>query len=198
MGLAAKDPRFQLVPAVQECEVAIDFSWPEGSLAAAAAAAKARKAAVIGTTGFSPRQMARLKAFGRRAPIFWTPNFSPGVQILLRLVREAAGLLKDYDASICETHHKLKKDAPSGTALKIAQAAREGRGSAEPIPTASLRLGDVAGEHTLILAGPYERLELTHKAHARALFARGALDAALWLRDKKPGFYSMEDRLKHP
>ena len=205
-ALAAEDARFALAGCVgrgnasdlpgllASADALVDFSSPAASLSFAAAAASARRAAVIGTTGFSKAQLARLKALSKRAPILVSPNFSPGVNLLFRLAAEAARRLPGHDARIVESHHKAKKDAPSGTALRLARAVSEARGGAA-VPAVSLRLGDVVGEHTLTLAGPFERLELTHRAHSRDLFARGALDAALWLKGHRPGLYDMGDAL---
>jgi 4-hydroxy-tetrahydrodipicolinate reductase len=117
------------------------------------------------------------------------------VALLTRLAAEAARGLPGYDAGIVETHHKAKKDAPSGTALRLAQAVRDGAGAGAAVATASLRLGDVVGEHALTFAGPFERLTLSHSAESRDVFARGALDAALWLRRRKTGLYDMLDLL---
>lgn len=176
-------------------DVLIDFSSPEACLAAAAAAAAARKPAVLGTTGLSPAQRRRLAALARRIPLLHAPNMSPGMNLLFHLSALAAAALPGYDAALSETHHALKKDAPSGSALRIVEAVRAARGRGPAVPAVSLRVGDVVGEHTLTLAGPGERLELTHRAHSREVFARGALCAALWLRERRPGFYSMADAL---
>ena len=210
-AVAAEDERFQVVARVDRCtgqgcigpealpqalrgaDVLLDFSAPEAAVRFAAAAAQARKAAVIGTTGFNQVQLAQFKALSRRVPLFLSPNFSPGVQALCVLVRTAAALLKDYEVCISETHHRHKKDAPSGTALRLARVVMEVRRGEPAI--VSQRIGDVVGEHTLTLAGPCERLELTHRAHSRDAFARGALRAALWVAGKKPGLYDMPDLL---
>lgn len=176
---------------------AVDFSTPAASLKFAAAAAAAAKPLVIGTTGFSARELGRIKEFSKKAPIFWAPNFSPAIQVLLALASRAAKALPGFDASVWEVHHRAKKDSPSGTALKLVEAVR-GSGKARNVPAVSQRLGDVVGEHTLTLAGPFERIELTHRAHSRAVFALGALESALWLREKQPGFYGMADRMGLP
>lgn len=217
-ALAAADPRFELAACVfharmgdsrgaaavrpddfprllAKADAAIDFSAPQACARFAAWAAGAGKPIVIGTTGFSPAQLSRLKSCARHAPVFLAPNFSPAVALMLSLCREAAKRLKDFEASISEVHHSLKRDSPSGTALAIARAVQEGRADSAPVPAVSRRIGDIVGEHTLTLAGPFEKLELTHRAHSRALFARGALEAALWLRGKKAGLYDMADLL---
>ena len=211
-ALAAEDGRFQvaaladrapgpgltplaeLPQALSRADVLVDFSAPEASAGFAELAAKLRKPAVIGTTGFSPAHLARIKAASRRTPLFLSPNFSPGVHALCCALRRAAAMLADYEASVSETHHNLKKDAPSGTALRLARLVAAERGGRAPA-VVSQRVGDVVGEHTVTLAGPCERLELTHRAHSRDVFARGALRAALWLAAKKPGLYDMPDML---
>lgn len=213
-ALASGDARFQVMgrvrhktpldgfgpPAIEpgelrarlsEADALIDFSAPEASVAFARAAAQARKAAIIGATGFSQAQLAHLKAAARKTAVFLAPNFSPAVAVLFHLAKEAACLLPGFEAGIAEIHHRAKKDAPSGTAFLLAAAVRRGRKVEAEIPAVSQRLGDVIGEHTLTLAGPNERLELTHRAHSRDVFARGALEAALWLRAKRPGLYGM-------
>jgi 4-hydroxy-tetrahydrodipicolinate reductase len=217
--LAAKDPRFELaacllhknsgdskprgVPAVtledlgphlEHADAAIDFSAPEASLDLAALAARSKTALVVGTTGFSKSQMSRLKGFSRRIPVFYAPNFSPGAFLLRRLAREAARTLAGFDVAISELHHAAKKDSPSGTALVLADSVAQAREGRRP-PVVSQRAGDIVGEHVVLLAGPHERLEIIHRAHARSLFARGALDAALWLANRRTGFYGMEDML---
>lgn len=220
-ALAAADPRFRLAacvfhespgqshgaPAIKTGELAahlakadalVDFSTPEASIHFASAAAAAEAPIVIGTTGFAPVQLAQLKSYARRAPVFLSPNFSPGVNVLFQLCAQAAAFLKDYDASVSEIHHRGKKDAPSGTALRISQAVMESRKTDRPVPAVSQRAGDVVGEHTLTLAGPFERLEITHRAHSRELFARGALEAALWVQKRKPGLYGMNDMMGLP
>jgi 4-hydroxy-tetrahydrodipicolinate reductase len=198
-ALASGDARFSLAGALlrssspQEigalaaaADVLVDFSAPEAAIRYAAAAAKARKAFVSGTTGLSAVQTEQLRAASRQVPVLLSPNFSPGVFALIRLAAQARKLLPGFDIGISETHHAAKKDAPSGTALRLSEAV----GGA---PIVSQRLGDAAGEHTLTLAGPCERLELTHHAHSRDVFARGALEAALWCAGRKPGLYGMED-----
>lgn len=218
-ALAAADPRFTLsacllhktlarfpianpvVPAelplhLRDADALVDFSTPAASLLFAKHAAAAGKTIVIGTTGFSPAELARLKSFAKKIPLFLSPNFSPGVNLLFHLGAQAAKILKNYDASVSEIHHRQKKDSPSGTALRLAQRVMEARKDRKAVPAVSQRLGDVIGEHTLTLAGACERLELTHKAHSRDVFAEGALEAALWVSKKKPGLYDMPDMLK--
>ena len=209
-ALAAEDGRFQvaalvdrsggeelikpesLPEALAQADVLLDFSTPEAAVRFAGLAAAARKPAVIGATGFNQVQLAQLKAASRRIPVFLSPNFSPGIHALGVLLRAAASLLKDYEVSISETHHSRKKDAPSGTALRLARIIMEARRGAEPA-IVSQRVGDVVGDHTVTFAGPSERLELTHRAQSRDVFVQGALRAALWVSGKKPGLYDMPD-----
>lgn len=186
----------ELAAHLAKADAVVDFSAPEASVKVAAAAAETRRAAVIGTTGFSTVQRAQLERAAKTAPIFVSPNFSFAVNLLFWLAGEAARRLPGYEAGIVEVHHNQKKDAPSGTALKLAKAVMAARGTEAPVPTASQRLGDVVGEHALTLAGPFERLELTHRAHSRALFARGALEAALWAAKKRPGLFDMQDLMR--
>jgi 4-hydroxy-tetrahydrodipicolinate reductase len=192
----------------------IDFSTPAATVAMAALAAQARIAHIIGTTGLSEDDLGTLAAAARHAPIVRSGNMSLGVNLLARLVRDAARALgQDFDIEIVEMHHRMKVDAPSGTALLLGEAAAEGRGLAlrehsergrdgvtgarKPgaIGFASLRGGTVVGDHSVIFAGNGERLVLSHHAEDRVLFARGALKAALWARGRKPGLYAMADVL---
>jgi 4-hydroxy-tetrahydrodipicolinate reductase len=192
----------------------IDFTVPKATLALAELSAQARIVHVIGTTGIDKDGEEKIKAAARHARIVKSGNMSLGVNLLAALVRKVAATLgPDFDIEVLEMHHKHKIDAPSGTALLLGQAAAEGRQldlakssvrardghtGARPeghIGFATLRGGSVVGEHTVMFAGPDERIELTHKAASRDLFARGAVRAALWAQDKKPGLYSMADVL---
>jgi 4-hydroxy-tetrahydrodipicolinate reductase len=194
--------------------VAIDFSQPEGTVALARAAAAAGTALVIGTTGFGPAHLAVLEQVARAVPVVRSGNMSLGVNLMVALVRRAAAALgPDYDIEIVEAHHRLKVDAPSGTALMLGRAAAAGRGRDEaaarlpprdgitgPRPPggigyAVVRGGDIVGEHEVIFAGPGERLVLRHVAGDRMLFARGALAAAEWVVGRAPGSYDMSDVL---
>ena len=206
-ALAATDPRFQLVARVDRARAAefedesgsvraaVDFTTPDACVRFAAACARTKTAFVTGTTGLTVVQRAQLAAAAKKVPVFAAPNFSRGVTLMLHLASEAARRLPGYDAAIVETHHKGKKDAPSGTALRLAQAVREGRGDEADVPTSSLRLADVVGEHALTFAGLGERLTLEHRAESRDVFARAALEAAAWVAGKKPGLYDMLDLL---
>lgn len=203
-ALAEADPGFSVaalagrrfpltLAALRGVDVAVDFSVPDASLRFAKTAARARVPLVTGTTGFSPAQERLLKAYARRIPLLKAPNMSPGMSLLFDLARRAASALPAYDAVVLEAHHSAKKDAPSGSALKLMDAARGGR--RRPVPALSVRAGGIVGDHTLLLAGPEERLELTHRAQSRDVFARGALAAARWLVGRRPGLYSMTDVL---
>jgi 4-hydroxy-tetrahydrodipicolinate reductase len=177
-----------------QADVVVDFSAPGPSAAYAKAAAKARKPFVTGVTGYSKRQLAALKAAGRRAPVFHSPNMSPAVNLTFALAALAAARLKGFDIHVSEAHHTAKKDAPSGTALRFAEHIAAARGGALP-PVTSVRAGDIVGDHTVLYAGPHERVELRHVAHSRAVFAAGALKAAAWLAGRRPGFYNYFDLL---
>ena len=195
-------------------DVVIDFTVPAATAAHAALAFDTRTAMVIGTTGLSPEQQSAVQGGSETAAIVQAGNMSLGVNLLVGLARQAAELLgPDYDIEIVEMHHKHKIDAPSGTALMLGKAAAEGRGidhdanavlsregqtGARPdqaIGYATLRGGDVVGDHTVIFAGPSERVELTHRASSREIFARGAVRAAMWCEGRAPGLYSMRDVL---
>ncbi len=192
----------------------IDFTIPAATLQLVELSAQARIVHVIGTTGIGAEGEAKIRAAARHARIVKSGNMSLGVNLLAALVRKvAAALGDDYDIEVLEMHHKHKIDAPSGTALMLGQAAAEGRGislasrsvrsrdghtgarQAGDIGFATLRGGSVIGEHTVMFAGETERLELTHKASSRDMFARGAVRAALWASGRKPGFYTMNDVL---
>jgi 4-hydroxy-tetrahydrodipicolinate reductase len=200
--------------ALAGCDVVIDFSVPAASLAALRTAADAGVAFVSGTTGFSAAQRVEVERLAERVPVLLAPNFSVAVNTLTWLVREAARRLDpDYDAEILELHHAGKRDAPSGTALRLAEAVAEGRGQklddhlvvtragdsgarpAGAIGIQALRAGDCPGEHTVLFVGRGERLELAHRAATRDHFARGAVRAALWLIGRPAGLYRMEQVL---
>jgi 4-hydroxy-tetrahydrodipicolinate reductase len=192
----------------------IEFTIPAATLALAELSASAGIAHVIGTTGHSAEEEAVIAQAARRAPIVKSGNMSLGVNLLAALVKRVAQTLgDDYDVEILEMHHNKKIDAPSGTALMFGRAAAAGRGvdldahamrgrdgmtgtrRKGDIGFAALRGGSVVGDHSVIFAGPAERIELAHRAEDRMIFARGALHAALWAREKKPGLYSMADVL---
>jgi len=203
------------LPAFAKADGVLDFTAPSASIEFAGYAAQARIVHVIGTTGCSAEDDAKIAAAGRHATIVKSGNMSLGVNLLAALVEQAARALpaQDFDIEILEMHHRHKVDAPSGTALLLGQAAAAGRGidldansvrardghtGARPsgsIGFATLRGGSVVGEHSVILAGTGERVTLTHQADDRAIFARGAVRAALWANGRKPGLYSMRDVL---
>lgn len=179
-------------------DVVIEFTSADATVAHASLAQELRKPMVIGTTGLSDSQLETLRLAARTVPIVVSPNMSVGVNVLVELARLAAERLgPTYDAAVVESHHRQKKDAPSGTAKRLAEtlalARREPAGS---IPVHAVRAGDIVGDHTVILAGPAERLELTHRAHSREVFAQGALWAARFVVTQRPGFYDMSHVLR--
>jgi 4-hydroxy-tetrahydrodipicolinate reductase len=202
------------LPLFTHIEGVLDFTAPAASLEAAALSAQARIIHVIGTTGFTAEDEVKLEAAARHATLIKSGNMSLGVNLLSALVEQAARALSEsFDIEILEMHHKHKVDAPSGTALLLGEAAalgraialnensvrtRDGHTGARPagaIGFAALRGGSVVGDHTVIFAGAGERLELTHRAQDRQLFARGAITAALWGQGRGPGLFSMRDVL---
>ncbi len=211
LGVPITDDPLQAVVAADGI---LDFTAPDSSVAMAAYAAQARIVHVIGTTGFEEAHLQRLEAAARHATIVKSGNMSLGVNLLAGLVRRAAAALgEDWDIEVLEMHHRMKVDAPSGTALLLGNAAAEGRqvalkdkkvavrdgitGARErgAIGFATLRGGSVIGEHHVVFAAEGERIELTHRAEDRQLFARGAIRAALWAFGRKPGLYDMDDVL---
>ena len=210
---AATDVGDDLAKPIGKCDVVIDFSAHSATGQLLELAIARKKPVVIGTTGHSAEEKKRLLALATRVPCVWAGNFSIGVNLLFALTRRAAAVLgSDYDAEVVELHHRFKKDAPSGTAARLLEiilaerklttkALRHGRSgltgerSSKEVGVHSLRGGDVVGDHTVIFATLGERLELTHKAGDRAIFARGALQAAHWVVRQKPGVYDMQDVL---
>ena len=191
-------------------EVVIDFSAPSAMPALAHAAASAGAAIVSGTTGLDAPATKALDEAATHVPVLWEPNMSVGVFVLGELLREAIRVLgPGFDVEVVETHHRKKMDAPSGTALRLAEIAKAARDGASPFVTGregkpgartreeigvlAVRGGDVIGDHVVHLLGDGERIELVHRATSRDLFASGALRAARWLRGKSPGFYSLAD-----
>jgi len=195
-------------------EVIVDFSAPVATLEHLRIAAQHRKAMVIGTTGFSPQELAEFRILAKPIPCVFSPNMSVGVNIILKVIAEMAKTFgDDYDIEVIEAHHRLKKDAPSGTALKMAEVlakavsrdldqvgvyARKGlvgerkRGE---IGIQTIRAGDIVGDHTVLFGGMGERVEVTHRVQSRDTFARGALRAARWVVKQPPGLYDMTDVL---
>jgi len=200
--------------AIARDRVLMEFSVPEATLEHLRLVAERGARAVIGTTGFTAGQREEIAGLARRAPIMLAPNMSVGVTVALRLLAEMARVLgDDYDVEITEVHHRFKKDAPSGTALRMAEVVAEALGRdldkvavygrrglpgerpRKEIAVLSQRSGDVVGEHTVSFGALGERLELTHRAHSRDTFARGAVRAARWIVGQPPGLYSMQDVL---
>ncbi len=212
---AAIDQGDSAAPAIAQAEVVIDFSFHAATLGIAQLCAQQRKPLVIGTTGHTAEEKAAILKAIQGLPVVWAGNYSVGVTLLNALVRQAARSLHHagrWDAEVIEMHHRLKKDAPSGTAetlLKILLAERQlqadalthgreglvGERPLNEIGVHALRGGDVVGDHTVLFAADGERLELTHKASNREIFARGAIRAAHWLKKQTPGLYAMEDVL---
>jgi 4-hydroxy-tetrahydrodipicolinate reductase len=204
----------ELAGVIQHADVLVDFTAHEVTVPFARLCAQHKKAMIIGTTGHTGAEREELLKISTQVPMVWSSNFSTGVNALFWLTRKAAEILgPDYDLEIVEMHHRMKKDAPSGTAQTLAQilagarrqqldkVARHGREgmvgqrTASEIGIHSVRGGDVVGDHTVIFATTGERLELTHKASSRETFAAGALRAAQWVVGKPPGLYDMQDVL---
>ena len=211
IGVAVTD---NLTALADRAEVLIDFTAPDVSLAHMAIMAAYRKTMVIGTTGLSAKQLAELQKLAKQIPCVFSPNMSVGVNIILKVLAEMARAFgEDYDIEVTEAHHRLKKDAPSGTALKIAQVLADATGrdldkvaaygrkgmigerKRGEIGIQVIRAGDIVGDHTVLFGGPGERIEVTHRAHSRDTFARGALRAARWVVTRPPGLYDMHDVL---
>ncbi len=185
-----------LAPAIESCDVVIDFSAADATEAVCQACVEHRKPLVLGTTGQSPAQKNSIVAAAQKIPLVFAANFSVGVNVLFALTRRAAELLGDnFDLDVVEMHHRTKKDAPSGTAKRLLEILQEVRGGECEIPAQSIRAGDIVGEHTVIFAGAGERLELTHRAGSRETFAGGALRAVRWALTQPPGLYRMENVL---
>jgi 4-hydroxy-tetrahydrodipicolinate reductase len=213
-GAAGVEISADPLKALLDADGIVDFSSPAATVEFAGLAAQARIAHIVGTTGLSESDLQRIGAAARHAPIVRSGNMSLGVNLLALMTRRVARALgEEFDIEIVEMHHRMKVDAPSGTALMLGEAAAEGRGisladhsarvrdgltgarNSGDIGFASLRGGSVVGDHSVIFAGDGERLELTHRAEDRAVFARGAVKAALWASSRKPGLYSMADVL---
>ncbi|MBM3384176.1 MAG: 4-hydroxy-tetrahydrodipicolinate reductase [Betaproteobacteria bacterium] len=211
---AAFDMGDDIAKALAACDALVDFTRPEGTLAHLQACVAAGKPIVIGTTGFTPQQKARIAAAAGHVPVVLSPNFAVGVNVVFKLAEAAARALgEDYDIEVIEAHHRHKVDAPSGTALelgrilaratgrdlaKVAVHGREGDSGARPakqIGFHAVRGGDIVGEHTVLFAGTGERVEVTVRSQSRMSYATGALRAAKWLNGKAPGLYDSFDVL---
>ncbi|MFN2366151.1 MAG: 4-hydroxy-tetrahydrodipicolinate reductase [Desulfurivibrionaceae bacterium] len=203
-----------LAGVIEQGDVIIDFTFHESTMKFARLAAEHRKAMVIGTTGLSPENLAELKSLAVDFPCGQAPNMAVGVNVLFKVARKMAAILgDDYDIEIVEAHHRMKKDAPSGTALKLGEMVAEGvnrdlakvgvyerhgiigERTDQEIGIQTIRAGDIVGEHTVYFAGAGERLEITHRAHSRDNFAKGATLAAAWVTGRSNGIYSMFDVL---
>lgn len=198
----------------EKADVLIEFTNPEASIEHLKSAVQKGISMVIGTTGFSKEQTEDIRAYSTKTPCVLAPNMSVGVNLLLKVLEDIARVLgDDYDVEIIEAHHRLKKDAPSGTAMKMAQVIASvlnrrledtavyvrkgliGERTKKEIGIQTVRAGDIVGEHTVLFGGLGERIEITHKASSRDTFARGALKAALWVSKQKPALYDMQDVL---
>jgi len=203
-----------LASALKAGDVLIDFTLPEASLEHLKVCAELGKAIVIGSTGFSKEQLAIVNTYAQKVPCVLSPNMSIGVNLCFKILDEIARTIgEDYDMEIIEAHHRMKKDAPSGTAMKMAQVISQavnrnldevgvyarkgmiGERTKKEIGIQTVRAGDIVGEHTVLFAGKGERIEITHRAHSRDTFAAGAVRAAKWVVGKKPGLYDMQDVL---
>ena len=199
---------------IDKGDVVIDFTAAEASIENLKVVSKAGKAIVIGSTGFTSAQIEEVKKYCGEVPCVMSANMSVGVNVMLKVLHDTASTLgEDYDVEIIEAHHRLKKDAPSGTALMIAGCLADALGSdlsevgvysrhgiigersKKEIGIQTIRGGDIVGDHTVMFAGTGERLEFTHRAHTRDNFARGAIRAAMWVVGKNPGLYDMQDVL---
>jgi 4-hydroxy-tetrahydrodipicolinate reductase len=203
-----------LTAALKGGDVLIDFTHPETSLEHVKYCADMGKPVVVGTTGFTKEQIGEIYRLVQKIPCVLSPNMSIGVNLCFKILAEVAKTIgEDYDMEIVEAHHRMKKDAPSGTAMKMAQVIAQavnrnleevgvyarkgmiGERSKKEIGIQTLRAGDIVGEHTVMFAGKGERIEITHRAHSRDTFAAGAVRAAKWVVGKKPGLYDMQDVL---
>lgn len=215
-GTSTRGDDFGRVLDTARAQVVIDFTSAEASVAHARACAERGVGLVVGSTGFTPESRAELARSAASIPVVLAPNTSVGVNVVIRMAAELARVLGEgYDVEVLEAHHRMKKDAPSGTALKLAEVlaaalgrgeedltfARQGQIGARPkkeIGVQTLRGGDVVGEHTVFFYGEGERIELTHRATSRDQFGLGALRAARWVTGRAPGLYDMADVLGFP
>lgn len=199
---------------INDADIVVNFTNPEATLEHLKIVRKHRKSMVIGTTGFSNDQISIIQEASKEIPVVLSPNMSVGVNLLFKVLQDVAKILgDDYDVEIIEAHHRMKKDAPSGTAIKMAKVIADalernfdevavyarkgiiGERTRKEIGIQTVRAGDIVGEHTVIFGGLGERIEIIHKASSRDTFARGALRAAVWLHEKPAGLYDMGDVL---
>lgn len=211
LGVAISD---DLNAVVKGCDVLIDFTTPKVSLKNLEACALQKKSIVIGSTGFSPEEKSLAAELAKEIPVVLAPNMSVGVNVCFKILADIAKTLgEDFDVEIVEAHHRMKKDAPSGTAIRMGEVVAEALGrnyrdvanchregitgerTKEEIGMQTVRGGDIVGEHTVYFIGMGERIELTHRAHTRDMFSRGSVRAAKWVVGKKPGIYDMQDVL---
>lgn len=211
MGVPVTD---DLTALADRAEVLIDFTSPEATLKNLRAMAERRKAMVIGTTGLTGDQLSELRVLAKFIPVVFSPNMSVGINVILKVIADMARTLgEDYDIEVLEAHHRLKKDAPSGTAIKIGEVLAKATGKdldavaaygrkgligerkRGEIGMQVIRAGDIVGDHTVLFGGMGERVEITHRAQSRDTFARGALRAARWVVKQPPGIYDMQDVL---
>ncbi len=211
LGVSLTHDLSRLLP---QADVVVDFTLPGPTLNHLAQVAQYKRAIVIGTTGFSPNEMNQLRKHAESIPCVQAPNMSMGINVLLKIIGKIAQALgDDYNLEIIDAHHSKKKDAPSGTALKLAEALAAaknwdlaetgmysrhgiiGERPSKEIGIQTVRAGDIVGDHTILYGGPGERIEITHRAHSRDPFARGALRAAEWVVNQPPGLYGMADVL---
>ncbi len=208
LGVSISD---SLEAALEGAELLIDFTFPQVTLANAAVCARLGKGMVVGSTGFTPEEREQLNSFASQIPIVFAPNMSVGVNVCFKLLKDLAKTLGEgFDVEIVELHHNKKKDSPSGTAVRMGEVVADALGrdynqvanyhregmcgerSSEEIGMQTVRGGDIVGEHTVYFIGMGERIELTHRAMSRDMFARGAIRAAGWLGGKGPGMYDMQ------
>jgi 4-hydroxy-tetrahydrodipicolinate reductase len=211
IGVPLVDDLNALVPKI---DLLFEFTIPEASLEHLRVMANHAKAMVLGTTGFTAAQLTEVQTLARRLPLFMAPNMSPAINVMYKLISDAARLLgTDFDVEIVEAHHRYKVDAPSGTAVRMAEILAQtlerdlekvgvygrkgivGQRKDEEIAVLSIRAGDLTGDHTVVFGGIGERLEIIHRTQSRDAFGRGALRAARWIIQQKPGLYDMQDLL---
>ncbi|MGD9852719.1 MAG: 4-hydroxy-tetrahydrodipicolinate reductase [Nitrospirales bacterium] len=214
IGRAGVSLTDNLATCLSQADVVIDFTGPASCLMNLQQVVSASKAMVIGTTGFSDGELTQLKTLATKIPCVFSPNMSVGINVLVNTIGKIARSLgESYNIEVIEAHHNKKKDAPSGTALRLAEALAEGmewdlkevgvyarhgitgERKTREIGMQTIRAGDIVGDHTILFGGPGERIEITHRAHTRDTFARGALRAAEWVVKKPPGLYSMANVL---
>lgn len=205
IDLAKQDPELEVTAGfdvdgnaelgIKDCECLIDFTAPGATMEHLALCEKLKKSIVIGTTGLSEEQRAKIKEASSNIPVLLSPNMSVGVNLLFKLISEASKILgEDYEINIVEAHHTEKKDAPSGTAKEMVKIVKSIKGDID-IPVDSVREGEIVGEHTITFESDVDLLEITHSAKTRDIFAKGALKAAKFIAGKKSGLFTMKDVL---